>query len=131
MKNLKKIFESYKIKKIIQAYKRLNKENPNFSEDELCRRLIADRLYITRHTNDIGIQTIEDADYFIRKIFGDAKLTIEETCSWIMLREHVGGSLPKIGDGEYMKKLEANMNKKEEFFKRAQELKNKILKLNH
>jgi len=128
MKNLRKIFESYKIKKIIQAYKHLGKENLNFSEDELCRRLVADRLYITRHTNDTGIKTVEDADYFVREILNDTKLTIEKTCSWIMSREHSGGLLPKIGDNKYMEKLEGNIKREEEFFQKAKEIKNKILK---
>lgn len=131
IKSYMKIFESYKIKKIILAYKSLKEENSSFSEDELCRRLIADRLYITRRTNNTGIKTIEEADYFVRKVFKDKKLNIEETCAWIMLREHVGGLLPPLTEKKnhkkYMEKIEANKKRSEEFSKKAREIKEKIL----
>jgi len=127
-----KIFENYKIKKIILAYKALKEENHGLSEDELCCRLIANRLYITRHTNDSGIKTIDDADYFVKKVFENRKLNIEETCVWIMVREHIGGLFPSISEikdeKKYMEKIKANRKRQEFFLKKAGEIR-KIYKL--
>ena len=121
-----RMFESFKIKKIIRAYNVLKKENPNLSENELCRRLIADRLYITRHTNDTGIKEIGEADYFVNKVFKDGSLNIEETCTWIMLREHEGDLLPPPGEGVSQEKIERKMKKREEFFNKAKKIKEKM-----
>ncbi len=126
IERIKSIFETYKIKKIIKAYNFLKKENPNLSEEELCLRLIADRLYITRRTNNRAIKKIEDADYFVKRMLKGKILNIEQTCAWIMCNEYHEDALKDVVDGNFSSKLEKKLEKEKYLENKAKGIKIKI-----
>ena len=101
-----------KIKRIIQTFKKEKELNPNASEDAVCRKIIASRLYITRKTNPIGIQSIDDATSFVNNIFPGDSLTVSSTCHWIISHEKgSSGSLLTVQDRNDLNKLFAKKDK--------------------
>jgi len=86
-----------KIKRIILTFKNEKGSNPTASEDAICRKIIASRLYITRISNPIGIKTIDDAIMYVTHIFSEPTLTISKTCNWIITHEKGGkDSISKV-----------------------------------
>lgn len=95
-----------KIQRIIVAYRDLKKQYPSETEDVLCRKLIAYRLYVTRTTNPKGINTMDEAGEYVKRVF-TTPVTLKSTCHWIVSMEK-GGSLKNANTQKGMDRLMEN-----------------------
>jgi len=89
-----KLVENLKIREIIYRYRDLQKSNPNFDEDQLCRLTIAKRLkdypklYHLRDNRDATIKS------YMENFFKE-KLDLRYVCQWFMKQEYSKYSLPQ------------------------------------
>lgn len=78
-----------KVRNCMKAYKNWKETYPKLSEDEICRRVTRDRLYVTRRINGYGIKTLEDAEFVVEHTFDDP-LDIGRACNWLIGMESEG-----------------------------------------